>query len=71
VCRKLRELYPHQALPIIMVSARVEEEAVVSGLDVGAGGCALRAHWARIVGRMSPCRPVKRLSLGHRKPSNQ
>ncbi|KIY93875.1 hypothetical protein MNEG_14087 [Monoraphidium neglectum] len=36
VCRRLRELYPAQRLPIIMVSARVEEEAVVSGLDVGA-----------------------------------
>ena len=36
VCRQVRELYPDQHLPIIMVSAATEEDAVVRSLDCGA-----------------------------------
>lgn len=36
VCRQVRELYPDQQLPIIMVSAATEEDAVVQSLDCGA-----------------------------------
>jgi DNA-binding response OmpR family regulator len=36
VCRQVRELYPDQHLPIIMVSAATEEDTVVRSLDCGA-----------------------------------
>ena len=35
MCRKLRELYPNSCIPIVMVSAKREEEHIVEGLSSG------------------------------------
>jgi DNA-binding response OmpR family regulator len=36
VCRKVRQMFPASALPVIMVSAKSQEGDIVEGLKAGA-----------------------------------
>jgi DNA-binding response OmpR family regulator len=70
VCRRLRADIPTRHIPIIMVSARAEEEDRVQGLDLGADDYiakpfSTRELMARIRGvfRRQQCRSQQNLSL--------